>query len=52
MKSLVTSLDETLSFHPTCNKHPTILTDKILEDNELESMLSTGLHLLLLLLLR
>jgi hypothetical protein len=40
---LVASLAETLSFYRAFSKHPTILTGKILDNNELEIMLSEGL---------
>jgi hypothetical protein len=43
LKSLVASLAETLSFYRAFSKHPTILTGKILDNNELEIMLSEGL---------
>jgi hypothetical protein len=43
LKYLVASLAETLSFYRAFSKHPTILTGKILDNNELEIMLSEGL---------
>ncbi|MGQ7145639.1 hypothetical protein ACUOA8_41255, partial [Escherichia sp. SS-MK2] len=42
-RPLVASLAETLSFYRAFSKHPTILTGKILDNNELEIMLSEGL---------
>ncbi len=43
LRPLVASLAETLSFYRAFSKHPTILTGKILDNNELEIMLSEGL---------
>jgi hypothetical protein len=43
LRPLVASLAETLSFYRAFSKHPTILTSKILDNNELEIMLSEGL---------
>jgi len=43
LRPLVASLAETLSFYRAFSKHPTILASKILDNNELEIMLSEGL---------
>jgi hypothetical protein len=43
LRPLVASLAEILSFYRAFSKHPTILTGKILDNNELEIMLSEGL---------
>ncbi|CCW04196.1 hypothetical protein [Bacillus sp. GeD10] len=43
LRPSVASLAETLSFYRAFSKHPTILTGKILDNNELEIMLSEGL---------
>lgn len=43
LRPLVVSLAETLSFYRAFSKHPTILTSKILDNNELEIMLSEEL---------
>lgn len=43
LRPLVASLAENLSFYRAFSKHPTILTGKILDNNELEIMLSEGL---------
>ncbi len=43
LRPLVASLAETLSFYRAFSKHSTILTSKILDNNELEIMLSEGL---------
>jgi len=43
LRPLVASLAKTLSFYRAFSKHPTILTGKILDNNELEIILSEGL---------
>ncbi|MDY7965539.1 hypothetical protein [Bacillus thuringiensis] len=43
LRPLVASLAETLIFYRAFSKYPTILTSKILDNNELEIMLSEGL---------
>ncbi|MGG5737404.1 hypothetical protein [Bacillus cereus group sp. IBL03679] len=43
LKPLVASLTKNLNFYRAFSKHPTILTGKILDNNELELMLSEGL---------
>ncbi|AXY11482.1 hypothetical protein CUC43_33380 (plasmid) [Bacillus thuringiensis LM1212] len=45
LRPLVESLAETLSLYRVFSKHPTILTGKILDNDELEIMLSEGLGL-------
>ncbi|MCQ6307190.1 hypothetical protein [Bacillus cereus] len=43
LRPLVTSLADTLQLYRSLNKHPTILTGKILDNGQLEVMLSEGL---------
>ncbi|MEB9242808.1 hypothetical protein P4H73_22295 [Bacillus cereus] len=42
LRPLVASWAENLSFYQDFSKHPTILTGKILDNNELEIMLIEG----------
>ncbi|MBO1628267.1 hypothetical protein [Bacillus arachidis] len=43
LRPLTASLSQTLNFYRDFSKHPTILSCKILDNNELEIMLSKGL---------
>ncbi|WP_242266351.1 MULTISPECIES: hypothetical protein [unclassified Bacillus cereus group] len=43
LRALAASLSHTLNFYRAFSKHPTILSCRILDNNELEIMLSKGL---------